>query len=707
MSYGEYVPFKDLDEHADGKTAGAGKSIANLKSDLHKRLTSGELRKTYDPLQMLMENHRNILVRGMKNAAANAGLDLFRAGAGNGKFAFLDAAGRPLIHDLQGNAKVGKDEHKFYVWENGEKKWFSTTDQDLFETFIGMHHAAQINPLIRKIFGGFTQMLRLGVIKAPTWIFRNILRDIPDAYNLSGQDFNYVVEPLKAVSAAFGLKNQWNQEYHTIFEEMKRLGIHGGQRSLFSNPDAATAFEKRAALHSGAGPDATAWRSWSNKVTQKLHHINELAERTDMIGRSLVFKAALKATGDYAYAAHRASEVAPFQRSGSSDLAQWARIMIPFFNARVQGLNVLGRALKGTQGGEMPAVKGGPTRAMDPKQLQKRIALQAGLMTVGSMVYAALSKGQPYYQNASDDKRDTSWMVPVGGGYALNIPTPFEYGLMFKTIPERLARVFLRDPKDPTHSIDTPSQAFWDITRQSMGQLQFNPIPQAVRPAFETAVNKDLYRGTPIVPQSLQNLEPEMQVQPGQTSLLSQFAMNKVVNPIARAVGLSAASPMYLDHLLNGYLAGAGLMGLQTIDAIANNFGDTKQPKMRLSDYPGMASVFTRPDGGYRLQQFYTLESITNAAVNSLRQIPDADKPAFMESHQRELQVAHVLTKMGESLRELHAAQNATLRSPDLSAAEKRQTLDRIRQQQLQVVDQIPIYQRFVETGERPAEWEQ
>jgi len=64
----------------------------------------------------------------------------------------------------------------------------------------------------------------------------------------------------------------------------------------------------------------------------------------DLSTRVAVFKRVMEETGNEAEAVYQAMEVINFSRKGSSPIVQIFAAIIPFLNARIQGLDLLYRA---------------------------------------------------------------------------------------------------------------------------------------------------------------------------------------------------------------------------------------------------------------------------------------------------------------------------------------------------------------------------
>jgi hypothetical protein len=150
-------------------------------------------------------------------------------------------------------------------------------------------------------------------------------------------------------------------------------------------------------------------------------------------------------------------EVINFSRKGSSPIIQIFAAIIPFLNARIQGLDLLYRA-------------GFGRLASATKVSQQKAFMIRSLALLGTTaMYYALVQDDEEWQRADQETRDNYWII---GGF--KFPIPFELGVMFKVIPERIMAYTMGD--------DTGRQVRESIARQVMGTLAFNPIPQAVLP---------------------------------------------------------------------------------------------------------------------------------------------------------------------------------------------------------------------------------
>ncbi|MFM5687865.1 LPD38 domain-containing protein, partial [Aeromonas caviae] len=146
----------------------------------------------------------------------------------------------------------------------------------------------------------------------------------------------------------------------------------------------------------------------------------------------------------------------------------WASLVLPFFNARLQGLGKLSRELRD-----------------NPREIAKR----AGMITAMSLGLLAANWDDERYEELPDWDKDANWHFFVGDQH-FRIPKPFEIGVMFGTIPERMVRAM--------GDKDTGAQFGKAVARAIGDTFALNPTPQIVKPLVEAAFNYDTFRGGPI-----------------------------------------------------------------------------------------------------------------------------------------------------------------------------------------------------------------
>ena len=174
----------------------------------------------------------------------------------------------------------------------------------------------------------------------------------------------------------------------------------------------------------------------------------------------------------------------------------------------------------------------------------KSILARGGMIAFATLMYTLFSHEDDEYKGASETVRDQNWLIA-----GLRIPIPFEVGFIFKTIPERITRLFLGD--------DTLQDGFDALTTGLINTFEL-PItgPQALAPLAEVLVNKNWFTGRPVVPEYLGNRPPGDQYK-------------YYTAEYAKALGETFnVSPLKIEHILNGYSGTMGSYLLSAVDSI-------------------------------------------------------------------------------------------------------------------------------------------
>jgi hypothetical protein len=434
------------------------------------------------------------------------------------------------------------------------------------------------------------------------------------------------------------------------FQRLKQAGVSGsGIRQENIKKTAAAIREKI-----GIGQQDT-MQKFLGLLAKPLGLLEKASEASEGISRVQVYKNALEKTGDEAEALFAAMETINFSRRGTSRGAQIAVALLPFFNARLQGLDVFYRTVKGD-----------------------RMAYVAGL----SMAYAAAMAGTKAWQNATDEERDNNIFIPVDWidgvkeGTVLKFPIPQEFGLLTKMLPERLMAWYLQQ--------DDGADVVNAISRSVIGTLKFDLIPQAIRPLYENAANFDFYTQKPIENAYLQRLLPEQRY----TEYTSEL-----YKKIAEETGLS---PVKLDHLVRGY---TGTIGAFTADAIGMTIGygkGTASPeRFSLSEpylLPAVGQLFKSANGRKAVENLYELDEAATMAVSTLRAVSKGQREMSPEQQEELRSMLYTGKQIAPALKRierLNKMKRTVMASPDLSAQEKRDQLNSIQEEMVSVASQV------------------
>lgn len=214
-----------------------------------------------------------------------------------------------------------------------------------------------------------------------------------------------------------------------------------------------------------------------------LRAISATMENATRLGE---FRRAVRAEGDTKAGLLRAASASQevttdFARHGAQTVA--LRLIAAFWNARVQGYDRLARAIKRNPVGTFARIGAG--------------------ITLPPIILYAINRDDPEYWEIPQWQRDLFWHVKIDGAW-VRIPKPFELGSVFGTIPERILEWI--EPNDP----EGLRESLKDFLVGEIGGTVL-PSVTSVQPLFENLANYSLFFRRPIVPRSMQDVEPRFQ----------------------------------------------------------------------------------------------------------------------------------------------------------------------------------------------------
>ena len=372
----------------------------------------------------------------------------------------------------------------------------------------------------------------------------------------------------------------------------------------------------------------------------------------------------LKETGNEAEAMYQAMEVLNFSRKGNSALIRILTALVPFMNARIQGLDVLYRS----GFGKMATA----TRERQQKAFMTRSLTLLGL----SAMYWALASDTEEYETAEQEVRDNYWIFGN-----VRIPIPFEIGTVFKVFPERILEYFF--------GMDTGKDLKDSVVRNITSTLAFNPIPQAFLPIVENVSNYSFFTGQPIIGKGLEDVAPRYQVTPG-TSLLAQ------------EVGeLTGASPVKVDNLIRGYTGTLGTYAVMMLDAVMRGEGDPTKAAMRMEQMPVLKRFFASPESTGTVTAYYEMKGQVDEATRTINFLERTgnyeDLQEYMQDKGAKLMAVkpyiQTLNKDMTMLRELRRAVQISGLDPEA----KRDVLDNIRSAEVALTSRIQYIKKSIE----------
>jgi hypothetical protein len=400
-----------------------------------------------------------------------------------------------------------------------------------------------------------------------------------------------------------------------------------------------------------------------------------VSRSSDAATRIAVYNKVLKETGDEAQAIFEAQEVINFSARGNSRLIQALSVLIPFLNARIQGIDVMYRSSMGSKG-----FAANP----DSDIVKRRFLVRAAMLTASSALYWAMVNDDDEYRNQPAVIKDNYWILPSSAipgydGDPLKFPIPFEVGLMFKTIPERIMALFYGE--------DVPQDIVDTLKRGISSTLNINPTPQALMPWAETFINYSFFTGREVVSKNLEQ------------SRMPGYQYNSMTSQLAKDLGEKLNySPIKIDHMIKGYGGTLGSFALAAVDEVWRSTSEDlgERPARKITEYPFIKRFFARPDARGMVNQFYDLNNMVKQVAKTVKALegerPETiDAEDLAEKKRYLLDVEQSLGFIEKRLNELRTDRRKIQNDPYMSAEDKRIEIDMLSQEELAVVSEIPI----------------
>lgn len=499
-------------------------------------------------------------------------------------------------------------------------------------------------PTAIRFMQGPANLLRKGVTRMPLYAVRQIIRDSLASVMTAGVDATPVTSSLKQLGSLIQGTNETERK-------LQAKGLIGGQ--VFS----ATPDDRKLILQ-----DIAAGKDHWTTLMSKLDH---LAMKADAASRVTAYNSYVKQGMSDMEASLAALEMMNFTKRGLSPNMLLASNMIPFFNAQVQGLNVLLKAFRGTSlFQEKLNIKG---------KLLKRGAAMAAL----SVLYAAMMGDDEAYKNATPEEKYNNWFVYLPGfDEPVRVPIPFEVGYIFKALPEAVFNLAATDEK-----ASQVVKAFKQMAINTIPGGSNMLLPQALKPAVEVAANYSFFTGKPIEGSRLQAMEPSKRYGAGTSEL-------------AKAMGeLLDVSPTQVDYLVRGYTGGLGAAIVALLNPLLASPEKPGTPEKKMSELSFIGQAFQPTDGRGLVQEAYDTMTRINQAKGSYNKL--VEDGLLKEAEQYANNNADILAKskpagkfqklMGELSKQIRQVQG----DPAMTPKQKREAIDAIRQEQIALSKQL------------------
>lgn len=548
------------------------------------------------------------------------------------------------------------------VQRGGKNEYYKVNDESLLRGLKSMAGSVFNDPITR-IGRAFKRVLTTGVTASPDFILRNFIRDAAHAWVINKDGFKLGRDSIKGLRDAF----RQDQDYRNLmFAGASFQGgyVHG------SDPEASAQIIRRALAKKGLNRGqqdsylsslVTSPKKLADILGKGWEHYREVGERVENANRLSTYKAALEAGKSPRQAAFEAKDLMDYSLRGNFAALQWFTDMVPFLNARIQGLYKLGRAAKG-----------------DTSLIAKQVAMKGGYLMLFTLALAALNGDDERYKELQEFDKDTNWHIFLGDQH-FRIPKPFELGLIFGTVPERLLHLATGN--------ENGKQFGSAIARGIFDTLAFNPVPQFYQPIRELQANRNFFMGTPIEDMADEGKLPEARYDE-RTSALAKAA-GQLTGP---ALGIS---PKQLDHLVKGYTGTMGAYVLAMGDLVAGAMTKGEMPTARVGDLP-IAKVLYRgdePRSTRHQAEFYDMMQEADQLYRTMRYYRQEGRvdaaEQLLEANRAKLRHRPALGLARQQLGALRKQMDAVYRNTEMTGDQKRERLNELQLRSNQVAERV------------------
>ena len=592
---GFYVPFY---REFEGESATSGPRSASqlVRQDAYKRL-KGSDKPFADLLTNTLANWDHLMSASLNN---QAGLYAMSAAVEQG-------VAKPVKADFKSKDAV-------FLRMNGEKNWFEVTDPMVLEALTALNWQGLDNGAMRTM-AAFKRALTIGVTASPDFKIKNLIRDSITAIGVAPMSMN----PVRNVIQGWGLTKPEESFMVNLEAGGGAFGqsgyIHGNDPTAIKHLVDLGVSENQIIKHPG---------DWLMHVWQKYQ---DFGARLENVNRAANAKQMMDKGDSTLEVMFNSRDHLDFTRTGSWTWVRGLAQVVPFLNARLQGMDKLYRA--GT----------------DPKQRLQLATVMAAYTALSLLGYMAMRDDEDY-EDLNEHTRDM-WHAfklskisggaisgpEIGGKEAmLYIPRPFEIGA-FAAMTERGLEQMVDDDVHGELFLD---RLWWSITET----FAMDPTPQLFNPAYEVATNENKFTERPIESMGLRNLPTVERAKPWTSTTAKLAAQGMDLLP-----GDAGLSPVQIEHLVKGYLGFLGASVLYVSDlAMDPLVGKPAAPDRPIDRYPLLKSFIKQMPAEHtkfgsmfyeNLEEMTELQGQVNKYKKKLK-MPEKAR-AFREEHKEKL----------------------------------------------------------------------
>ena len=644
-----YIPFYKMMEDGDVDSVNASSKLTGQY--FSKSLKGGE-KKTNDLMENVLLNWSHILSASMKNQAAVKTIKAAES---------MDAAVKAKPMDGKYPPNTIK------VMEEGKTTHYTLEDPDLVDAISTISYLGPKSAFL-DVAKGFTNALRYGITLSPAYKVRNLIRDSLQSAAISelgANMFNNVYNGLRmsskgdptfmAALAGGGIFEMGTAHEGNQAKLIKRLIDKGIREStILDTPEKI-----------------------KGKLQDLLDSYNELGNKFENANRLALYKKLIDSGKSHLEASYASRDLMDFSMQGQFRAIKVIGSVVPFFNARLQGLYKLGRdGITPTYRVICNATTGAELRIGDKEKAQRFMVMSSAISMASILLYGAYKDDEDFQRREGWD-RDNFWWFKIGDTQ-FRIPKPFEIGA-FGTIAERTYEQIVDDSVE--------GKVFGErLNHILMDTFSLNPMPQMIKPLIDLYANKDSFTSAPIESAGMERLSKQERV----TNRTSGVAIalggisegaSKILTFNPNAQGFS---PVQMDYAIKAYLGWLGATAVDTADRAIEPFKEGTRVRPPVIDQLAMGFIKTEPQTQSKyMTQFYENNARLQSALADMRhyaELGDMDKVAkIMEEKGDDIALSKVYDKATKQLAELRKQSRRIEQMKDIPTDDKRAEMNRLK----------------------------
>ena len=685
-----YIPFYREMEDGDIDAVMTASSLTN--QHFSKELKGGES-PFADLMENTLRNWSHILSASMKAQAAKATVDAgvkFGGAEANLKSQFvmidnkvniivsrkdedgniykdaevyLDGKVRPWMTTAS-TGKSGKTNVKIMI--DGNAAYYNVLDPLLLDSISSIGYLGTKNKFM-DIARDFKNMLQFGVTISPAFKVKNLIRDSVSAMAVSGLNknaFTNIVNgwaesdknrPAYISALAGGAVFNFGTTYEgDQAKNIKRLVEQGVKMEhILDTPDK---------VKKGLKIAWDKYQEWGNKSESA----NRMALYTQMREKGM----------SHLEASFNARDLLDFSMSGSWPAFRQVAQVVPFLNARVQGLYKLGRdgiipttrvAYNSITGKE---IWNDEAHKLSDQQKAASFSIVTSAVCLASLALYFAFKDDEDFKKRDEFDRDNFWWFKLPGmDYAFRVPKPFEVGA-FGTLAERIAEQIFDEGAE--------GKQFQDSMKRMVTDTFAVNWPQIAKPLIDLYANKDSFTGAPIESAGLERLSKQER----RTDTTSPLAI--ALGGISSITG-EGLSPVQVDYAIKAYFGWLGSATAEMSHLAVMPFKDGAYPDRKWVDTASVGLIKSLPSNQSKYPTaFYESNKEISQAMADMRHyaaIGDTEKVIkIMREKGDKIALAKTYDRQSKVMAQIRQQISVITNDKTMDGAAKRKEIDRMKE---------------------------